>query len=155
MAGFQSSSVAQQGPPQQTIEFTRAPQARVVEDLLEDHFSEQAALAHSGAAAVDVADLGAEAARNLPRAARLTSILFDQAEETNVDVDSLAKGDLIEDHLMIGRVEPRALWFEGGIGPVRVPRAASDLAQPGWSASAVLARVRNAWQLVEIGDVYP
>jgi len=61
---------------------------------------------------------------------------------------------VIEDYLTIERVEPCALWFERGIGPVKVPQAATDLAQPGWSASVVLARVRSTWQLVEIGNIY-
>ena len=107
------------------------------------------------AVAAEVTDLGAEAARDLPRAERLTSILFDHAEASNVGLNGLADDDVIEDYLTIERVEPRALWFEGGIGPVKVPKAASDIAQPGWSASVVLARVRSAWKLVEIGNIYP
>lgn len=105
--------------------------------------------------AADVADRGAEAARDLPRAERLASMLFDLAEQSDLDLDALNDSDVVEDYLTIERVEPLALWFERGIGPVKVPKTASDLARPGWSVNVVLARVLNAWQFVEVGNVYP
>lgn len=111
---------------------------------------------HIGRTAAAVAsDLGAEAARDLPRAERLSSILFDHAEATDVHLDTLDGADVVEGYLTIERVEPGALWFDSGIGPVSVPRAASELAQPGWSASITLARVKGKWRIVEIGNVYP
>ena len=45
----------------------------------------------------------------------------------------------VEDVLTIERVEPGALWFEDGIGPVRVSKEASELAQLGWIVNIVLA----------------
>jgi hypothetical protein len=48
----------------------------------------------------------------------------------------------VEDFLAIERVEPGALWFEGGIGPVRRLEA-SDLAELGWGVNIVLARGIN------------
>jgi hypothetical protein len=107
------------------------------------------------AVAADVADRGAEAARDLPRAERLASMLFDLAEQSDLDLDALNDDDVVEDYLTIERVEPLALWFERGIGPVKVPKTASDLARPGWSVNVVLARVLNAWPFVEVGNVYP
>ena len=38
---------------------------------------------------------------------------------------------------------------------MRVPKAASDLAQAGWSVNIVLARVKNPWTIFETGNVYP
>ena len=61
----------------------------------------------------------------------------------------------VEDVLTIERVEPGALWFEEGIGPVRVSKEASELAQPGWSVNIVLAQLRGEWRIVELGFVYP
>jgi len=61
----------------------------------------------------------------------------------------------VEDFLAIERAEPGALWFEGGIGPVHVSRAASDLAQVGWGVNIVLAQLRGTWRIVELGFVYP
>jgi hypothetical protein len=109
------------------------------------------------AVAADVEERGADAARYLPRADRLASILYDLAESSDVEIDfdALDEGDVVDEYLTIERVEPRELWFERGIGPVKVPKTASDLARPGWSVNVVLARVLNSWQLVEVGNVYP
>jgi len=52
-------------------------------------------------------------------------------------------------------VEPGRIWFEGGIGPIAVPRQASDLARPGWSLSVTAARAAGSWHLLEVGFVYP
>ena len=96
------------------------------------------------------------AVRDLPRAARLASILFDAAESgPTVRVDALDDADYIEDDLTISRVEPGRLWFEDDIGPVKVPKAASDLARPGWTVSLALGRVRGQWRIVQVGNVYP
>ena len=53
----------------------------------------------------------------------------------------------------IDRVEPGSIWFEG-TGPVNVAKAATDLAQPGWSVNVVLARLGGSWHIVEVGNVY-
>ncbi|MHB1445817.1 MAG: DUF7686 domain-containing protein [Acidimicrobiales bacterium] len=107
------------------------------------------------AAVADVVERGSEAARDLPRAERLSGLLHDLARKSTVDIHALADDDYVEDHLFIDRVEPGALWFEGEVGPLKVPKAASDLAQPGWSVNVVLGRVRGTWHLVEVGNVYP
>ena len=44
---------------------------------------------------------------------------------------SISDDDWIEDQLVIERVEPGKLWFEGAIGPVKVTKQATDLARPG------------------------
>jgi len=41
------------------------------------------------------------------------------------------------------------------VGPLKVPKQASALAEVGWSVNVVLARVRGAWHLVEVGNLYP
>lgn len=102
---------------------------------------------------------GARAGRDLPRAERLSRLLGDHARRSQTDViaadDEARLGDYLEDHLTIDRVEPGTLWFEGGIGPVAVPTAASALAQPGWSLHVVLAHHHGRWQMVEVGNVHP
>jgi hypothetical protein len=117
-------------------------------------------LAHNGYVARDVADEAARrakiSARDLPRAMRLGEILFDAAERApSINVNRLADENYIEDELVITRVEPGQLWFDDGIGPVKVPRAATDLARPGWSVSLALASVRGHWRVVQVGNVYP
>jgi len=81
--------------------------------------------------AVDLAvERGADAAHDLPKTGKLSRLLFEQCRKTTIDVHALDDDDYIEDYLKIDRVEPGALWFEGGIGPVKVAKAASDIAQP-------------------------
>jgi len=117
-------------------------------------------LAERGYLAPDAARAAAQraksAVRDLPRATRLGSVLFDAAEMAPaINVNRLADEDYIEDELTISRVEPGQLWFEDDIGPVKVPRAGTDLARPGWSVSLALGRVRGQWRIVQVGNVYP
>lgn len=104
------------------------------------------------------ADQGSEAARELPRAEKLGGLLYDVARAAAhvvEDRDAVPEGDWVEDSLRIERVEPGALWFEGGIGPLKVPGRATAVARVGWTVTVVLARVRGVWYLIEVGNVYP
>ncbi len=104
----------------------------------------------------DAIEQGSSAARNLPRAERLTNLLYEQSRSTPpFDPDALGRKDLVENYLVIQRVEPGALYFSGGIGPLEVSTRASELAQVGWGVNATLARLHNTWRLVEVGNVYP
>ena len=103
----------------------------------------------------DAVERGGDAARELPRADRLGELLHDEMAKTPpFDPEDVPDEDWVEDFLAIELVEPGALWFEGGIGPVRVSRKASDLAEVGWSVNVVLARLRGEWRIVELGFVY-
>ena len=83
-------------------------------------------------------------------------LLHDVADRApDIDPDEVADADWVEDCLEITDVEPGKLWFEGDVGPFRVPRKASDLARPGWSAFVIAARVAGRWHLLEVGSVYP
>jgi hypothetical protein len=104
----------------------------------------------------DAVERAGDAAHQLPRADRLGTLLHEVMERTPpFDRDQVAEGDWIEDFLTIERVEPGELWFEDGIGPVRVPKKASDLAEAGWGVNIVLAKLRGEWRIVELGFVYP
>jgi hypothetical protein len=104
----------------------------------------------------DAVEQGNRAARNLPRAERLANLLYDQSRSTPpFDAEALDPKDLVETYLVIQRVEPGALYFSGGIGPLEVPKRASELAQVGWGVNATLARLGKTWRLVEVGNVYP
>jgi hypothetical protein len=105
--------------------------------------------------AVDiVVERGGDAARDLPKAEKLSNLLYEHARRTTIDAHTL-DDDYVEDDLTIERVEPGLLWFESGIGPVGVPKAASALAQPGWSVNIVLGRRGKTWHILEVGNVYP
>ena len=106
--------------------------------------------------AEDAAERAQEALRDLPMADRLATLLHEVADSApEVDADALVEEDWVEDQLAISDVEPGRIWFEGGVGPIAVPRKASDLARPGWSAFVTAARTDGAWRLLEVGFVYP
>jgi hypothetical protein len=101
-------------------------------------------------------DRGADAARDLPRADKLSRLLYELAQETpDVAPDAIADKDWAEGHLQIAGVEPGVLFFEGGIGPLRVSPTISALAQVGWGVTITLARLRGTWRVLEVGNVYP
>jgi hypothetical protein len=104
----------------------------------------------------DASEQARDAARDLPVADRLGMMLHDLAANTpDVDPEQAAEQDWVEDYLQITDVEPGKIWFEGGVGPITVPRKASDLARPGWSMHITAARLNDAWRLLEVGFVYP
>ena len=107
------------------------------------------------AAAGEAVERGSSAARDLPRAERLSRLLFDQAQRAAKDDGDLADDDIVEDYFTIERVEPGALWLSGDVGPVKIGKEASSLARPGWSVYLVMARSARGWKVLESGNVYP
>jgi len=61
----------------------------------------------------------------------------------------------VEDFLVIERVAPGRIWFLDGVGPIKVPEAASAVARPGWTINLVLGRRGSGWEVLEVGNVYP
>ena len=101
-------------------------------------------------------DRAREATRDLPMADRLGMLLHEVADQAPaVDPNDVDDEDWVEDHLEIIDAKPGKIWFENGVGPIAVPRKASDLARPGWSAFVTAARIDNRWHLLEVGVVYP
>ncbi|MGO9751312.1 MAG: hypothetical protein ACLP8S_17665 [Solirubrobacteraceae bacterium] len=106
--------------------------------------------------AQDASDQAREASRDLPTADRLGMMLHDVAADApDLDPEQIADQDWVEDSLQITNVEPGRIWFDGGVGPISVPRKASDLARPGWSVYITAARSAGTWHLLEVGFVYP
>ena len=96
------------------------------------------------------------ASRDLPVADRLGGLLHDVAAGApEIDIDALDDANWVEDQLAISDVQPGRIWFEGGVGPIEVPRQASDLARPGWTVFVTAARTAGSWHLIEVGFVYP
>ncbi len=106
---------------------------------------------------------GADASRNLPRAARAAEILYRAAEDSGIDPNDLDDEDYMEfDHYNISRVEPGKLWveiYEKGkrdtLGPILVPKSATSLLGEGWDISCALGKVKGKWRIIEIANVYP
>jgi hypothetical protein len=112
---------------------------------------------------VDAAQTGAAAARDLPRAERAGDLLFAEAARLPVDPIELADEDYLEfEHHRIVKIEPGTVWLEvyrtgpkPELVPVKVSRAATSLLEENWTLSCALGRVRGAWRIVEMGNVYP
>jgi hypothetical protein len=106
--------------------------------------------------AAEASDLGRDAPRDLPTADRLGMLLHDVTDRApDIDPDAIADECWVEDYLEIANVEPGKIWFEGGVGPITMPRKASDLARPGWSTFVTAAKLAGRWHLIEVGPVYP
>jgi hypothetical protein len=107
-------------------------------------------------AAGDAVERAQDAGLELPAADRLGDLLHDAADAAPpLDPEGVADEDWVEDYLAITRVESGRIWFERGVGPIAVPKEASDLAQPGWSLFVTAAKHRGRWYLFENGFVYP
>lgn len=104
-------------------------------------------------------DRAREASNELPRAEKLSSLLYELTKR-DVPGQILQDVDIEDDIVTISRIEPGNLWFDhldgARIGPVSVPPEASKLAAVGWEVSAThFVKARTGWHLVEVGNVYP
>jgi hypothetical protein len=106
--------------------------------------------------AAEGAERGGRAARDLPEADELASLLHEVAEYE----ERGNRKDEIEDHFRLTRVERGKLWVEGmldgrKLGPIPVPEEISRRCRVGWSISGVIARAGKRWRFVEAWNVYP
>lgn len=109
------------------------------------------------------AEDGASAARDLPKAEKAGNILYESSEHVDFDPDELEDDDYHDfDHYTIEKVEPGKLWLEvytekgkSAVGPIAVPKEATELLQKGWDISCAMARIRGKWKIVEVANVYP
>lgn len=109
--------------------------------------------------AQDAVESGASAARDLPAAAELASLLSQFADDQVLDPE---EGDL-EDHFTIARVEGGRIWLDavmqgpepGAIGPLAIPREIARRCKEGWSIAGVVGRRGGRWCLVEVWNIYP
>ncbi|HWR57353.1 MAG TPA: hypothetical protein VN328_00575 [Thermodesulfovibrionales bacterium] len=106
---------------------------------------------------------GVAASRDLPKAEKAGNILYESAEHLNFDPDELDDADYHDfDHYTIEKVEPEKLWLEVytekgkiTVGPIAVPKEATELLRKGWDISCAIARIRGKWRIVEVANVYP
>jgi hypothetical protein len=107
----------------------------------------------------DAKEIARDAADELPRAQKLSSLLYDVTRK-RAPRPWIEDLDLDADPVTISKIEPGRLWFttfEGDeIGPLAVPAKANELAVVGWEVSAThFVRSARGWHLIEIGNVYP
>ena len=105
--------------------------------------------------------IGAEAARELPRADRVAYMLFQSTQSLSMNPNEVDEEDYIDfDHFVISRIEPGRIWLEpllgeGTFGPISVPEKATEMLREGWEMSCALGRIRGRWRIMEMGSVYP
>lgn len=110
-----------------------------------------------------VAEEAVGASADLVKAERAAMMLIDAANKLTVDPSELHDEDYYDfDHYTISRVEPGKLWLEvydvsrpKTLGPIPIPKMATDLLKEGWEISCALGRVRGEWRIVEMANVYP
>lgn len=106
---------------------------------------------------------GAAAARDLPKAEKAGDILYQAAENIVFNPDKLEDDAYHDfDHYTIEKVEPGKIWLEvynekgkSIVGPIAVPKEATELLRKGWDISCAIARIRGKWRIVEVANVYP
>lgn len=100
----------------------------------------------------------ATAGADLPAAERLSDLLFGLAKAAEAKARrgaAPAYEEVVDDYLVIERVAPGRIWFLGGVGPIKVPEAASAVARPGWTVNIAVGRRGANWDVLEVGNVYP
>ena len=103
-----------------------------------------------------VTDHGADAARDLPVAEELCSVLMDYADRRTPQCE-----ETVEDHFTLEAVEPGELHLSGlsaGEGIViGVSRAITDACRTreGWTIAGAIGKTSKGWCLLEVWNVYP
>ena len=103
----------------------------------------------------DAVERGTDATRDLPRAEKLSALLYEFTSSRY----SPENRD-IEDRFEIMRVEPGKLWLEGFddgrlLGPISLPVEATKLCRVGWTIAGAIREARKKCVLVEAWKVYP
>ena len=98
---------------------------------------------------------GADAARNLPAAEKLSALLYDLTTGRHVPKDSD-----IEGRFSITKVEPGRIWLQDDddgedYGPILLTEQATKLCRVGWIISGAVRKSGNRCVLVEAFQVYP
>jgi hypothetical protein len=103
-------------------------------------------------AAQEAVHRASAAGRELPRAEKAAMALYRSLRPLPVHPDDVSDENWIEyDHHPIARIEPGKLWLqvydqngeEMEIGPVSVPRKATELLAQGWEVGCSLARIKG------------
>ena len=102
----------------------------------------------------EAAICAATAAKQLPRSAKASELLWTAAQEFYDIADPVEEGTMD-----ITKVSSDSIWLcpIGGkeIGPIFLPKKITDLLEVGWEINCVLAKHRGKWLIVEIGNIYP
>ena len=98
---------------------------------------------------------GTDAARDLPAAEKLSTLLYDLTAGPHEPRDSD-----IEGRFSITKVEPGRIWLQDdddgeNYGPILLTEQATKLCRVGWTISGAVRKSGNRCVLVEAFQVYP
>lgn len=105
--------------------------------------------------------VGDKPGRDLPDCEQFAHVLFQYVERHPANApEDLPDGDYHNDQFTIGKVEPGMLYLDAlldGDDPIilALPKPVTAKAKAGWSMMLELARVRGAWRILGVGNVYP
>lgn len=103
----------------------------------------------------DAIEKAERAAQQLPRAEDANRIIWELSQKC----PHHAQEYIDFGYMTVTRIEKDAIWLEGDdgneIGPVALPRKATQLLQPDWKVNCALAKSRGKWYFAEVGNVYP
>ncbi len=94
--------------------------------------------------------------KDLPNVERLSKLIYKHVQHShdkNCD-------DVLQGHFSINEVEDGVLWLNEvlgekvNIGPVLVTKQISDLAKIDWNIHLTIGRDKDAWHILESGNVY-
>lgn len=94
---------------------------------------------------------------DLPKVEELSDLLYDNEIRNNF----YEYEEYEEDYFLITKIEKGKLWLESfmeenkAVGPVKVTKEISSLAQEGWLIYLVLGKRGKSWYIIESGNVYP
>ena len=102
-------------------------------------------------------DLVNEKKDDLPKVEELSELLYDDGIRNSI----YNYDEFEEEYFVITRIKKGELWLESffeekkEIGPVKVAKEISSLAQVGWTVYLVLGQRGGSWFIIESGNVYP
>jgi len=104
-----------------------------------------------------------ETAQHLPRADDAADLISIMVEKLPINMNDIADEDYQDyEHRTIARIEPGKIWFAGydtgkakEIGPIKVPKSATEILDEGWDVGCALGRIRGKWEITEGVSVYP
>lgn len=103
-----------------------------------------------------------KAGQELPACDEFRQLLYDYVESHPQDVprdlNTIPDKDYLEEQFTITKVTPTKLHldsFDEREIVLRLPQYATSKAKVGWSVFLALARIKDKWQILNVGNVYP
>lgn len=106
--------------------------------------------------------VGPQAGEELPACDEFRQLLSDYVESRALhgpsNLNSIPDEDYLEEQFTITKVTPTKLHLENldeGAIVLTLPKSVTGEAKIGWSVFFELARLRDKWHILSVGNVYP